>query len=145
MQLFLLWVAALLVLVAFTMNGKTLYIITGPPGSGKTTYATALGHPIYDHDLKNKHEWKNSKVSASLTTFAPSSKIKQHWVLEARKAGFTPVIVVMWLPRMETLDRMKARSGKHPTQQNRLDKEVERWYQQYSRHPQEERMTLAQK
>ncbi len=143
MQTLLLWVATLTILILMAAQPKKLYIITGPPGSGKTTYAASLHYPIYDHDLGNKAEWPQSNQgTVTLTTSAPSAKNKFYWEELARRNGFNPVIVVMWLPRMEAFNRMSKRSGLRPTERNDLTKEVQRWYKLYSRHPREERVTI---
>lgn len=125
-----------------------LYIITGPPGSGKTTYSQEFTDdggvplPVYDTDLRNKESWRESTTDCVLNTAAPSHRIKEYWYTEAKKLRFTPILYVMWLPRMEAHSRMKARSGLTPTQRHDLTQGVERWYRQYSTHPKEQKVTI---
>ena len=130
----------------------TLHIVTGPPGSGKTTHAEKLAIeegdstsgiylPIYDRDLGNKKGWMGmTPHDAILNAHAPSVRNKSYWVDQAIHYGYTPKLYVMWIPRMEALKRMKARSGLTPTERNDLEYGLQFWYKSYSRHPQEERI-----
>lgn len=117
-----------------------LYIITGPPGGGKTTYARSLGLPTFDHDLGNKHEWSSSLADAILLTSAPAWKTKEYWRRQGIKAGFSPRILTMWVPRNVAMQRMRNRPNTDPTTRNDLNEGVERWYKLYTRHPREERI-----
>lgn len=118
---------------------KILYIMTGPPGGGKTT--AAQEHlptiPVFDTDLGNKAEWKDQRSSAILMTAAPRAKSKQYWIDEAVRFGFVPQLILCDPGRALAVRRMLARSGKHPTQRNRISKSVQRWYTDYSRHREE--------
>jgi len=137
-----------------------LLIITGPPGSGKTTYAKEINRKrrdsvpslpemmVYDTDLGNKNEWSthstrkdvlSGAVSGDciLMTSAPSAKNKAYWLSIARTEGFEPKLLAIVLPRMLCYARMKSRDGLSPTQRNDLEKDIERWYRRYQRHPQE--------
>ena len=122
---------------------KKLYILTGPPGSGKTTHARKnMSHlEVFDADLGNKMGWQNHYTDAVLMTSAPSYKNKQHWLRKAIDQGFDPVLFVMWVPRMLAYDRMKKRSGLTSYERNDLEKSVERWYKLYEHHPLERRIT----
>ena len=133
-----------------------LHIVTGPPGSGKTTFATSLSKekvkegdstnriylPIYDHDLGNKRDFitVRPQVEAVLCAAAPSARNKDYWIQHAKSAGYIPKLYVMWIPRMEAYLRMRKRSGLSKTQQNDLQSGVELWYRTYSRHPKEIRI-----
>jgi hypothetical protein len=122
---------------------KTLYIITGPPGSGKTTYAAQFPElPVFDRDLGNKEAWHDCKTDAILCTSAPNAKTKAYWLSEAIHRGFEPKLIVMWVTKMEAYTRMSARSGDHRTKQNNLRDSVDRWYKLYSGHILEKRVTL---
>ncbi len=118
---------------------KLLYILTGPPGGGKTT--AAKEHlptiPVFDTDLGNKAEWKYEGSSAILMTAAPKSQSKAYWIEEAARFGFIPVLIVCDPGRALAVRRMLARSGKHPSQRNRISRSVQRWYTEYSRHREE--------
>ena len=118
----------------------TLYIVTGPPGSGKTTYSTQQDLPVFDHDLENKHDWQQCPTDCILNTAAPSRENKEYWRAKAISHGFQPVVLVMWVPRMVALQRMQQRSGRVKTQRNNLSKGVERWYREYSPHREERRV-----
>ena len=115
----------------------TLYIITGPPGSGKTTYAQEV-HPtlhVYDHDLGNKEGWRGGNQPAVFMASAPTRDNKEYWTKEARREGYSPTLTTIWIDRMKAYERMSKRSGASPTQRNNLVKGVERWYKMYSAHP----------
>ena len=125
------------------MADKILYIVTGPPGSGKTTYANQFPElQVYDHDLGNKLGWHSATTDAILCTSAPNQKTKEYWASEARKRGFTPKIVVMWCTRMEAMQRMMSRSGQAATERNDLQANVHRWFDLYSAHPLEKKVSL---
>ena len=131
---------------------KQLIILTGPPGSGKTTYAELLQRnhfddydgmllPVYDCDLDNKDQWSLSSAKETiLCTSAPSHANKAYWIQSATLAGFTPTLLVMWIPRMVANQRMMLRSGLSKTERNNLQESVQRWYKLYSRHPLEVRV-----
>lgn len=121
---------------------KVLTIVTGPPGSGKSTYSqrTYPEAPHFDRDLGNKDEWRREERDCVLLTSAPSVANKDYWINEARLHGFTPIVLVMWVPRMVAYGRMVKRDGKSPTQRNDLQRSVERWYKKYGRHRQETRI-----
>ena len=118
----------------------TLYIFTGPPGSGKSTKSGAVGVPVFDKDLGNKLDWTTLQMDCALCTAAPSRENKEYWTKLARENGFTPYLYVVWTPRMKALERMLKRDGQSPDQRNNLNKDVERWYKLYSPHPQEEKL-----
>lgn len=121
----------------------TLHIVTGPPGSGKTTFASDLSLPVYDNDLGNKWEFMKAipRVDAVLTVTAPLRCTKQLLVDRALDAGYLPKLYGIWIERMEAYKRMKQRSGLSPTERNNGEKWVEFWYKRYQRHPLEERIT----
>ena len=118
---------------------KILHILTGPPGSGKTTYANALKLPIYEKDLGNKRYWLQSPSTCILCTAAPTRENKEYWLNQAAHYGFQGHLVVMWVPRHVAMERMLQRSGATPTQQNNINKSVEQWYRLYQVHPNEQR------
>ena len=131
-----------------TNQAKILHILTGPPGSGKTTYSASPDSglaelAVYDTDLGNKADWVYSPTSAVLCTSAPASTTKQYWLAQAEHHGFTPILHVMWVDRMTAFQRMEARSGLRKTERNDLNKSVERWYKLYTRHPKEIRHSSA--
>ena len=121
---------------------KILHILTGPPGSGKTTYAQAeLGDlKVFDRDLGNKSDWVYSEADCVLCTSAPARETKEYWISLANFHQFTPILHCFFPPRMVSYQRMSNRQGIAKggrTQQNNLVKSVERWYKKYSRHRQE--------
>ncbi len=123
-----------------------LHIVTGPPGAGKTTYSASEWPdlPVFDSDLRNKKKALKRVCSADgdrvLHTSAPSAFLKEHWINKAKRAGYQPKLYCIWVPRMVAYDRMRARDGMSATQRNDLQKNVERWYSMYTRHPDEIRI-----
>ena len=126
-------------------NYPTLHIVTGPPGSGKTTKANSFGLPVYDNDLGNLRDWISNPPpsDAVLTVTAPTNRQKSYWVSIAKQNGWVPKLYTIWISRMEAFQRMKARSGLSPTQKNQSDKWVVDWFKKYQRHQAEERITNA--
>lgn len=119
---------------------KTVLILTGPPGAGKSTWAEQAKLPTYDENLGNKALWRDHKGTDPiiLVTAAPDADAKEYWRLEARRFGFEPHLLVMDPGRSISVSRLLRRefttSDGH---RRRLAKTVQRWYSKYSTHPQE--------
>ena len=105
--------------------------------------ARDLEIPVYDNDLGNRDDFQTAspKVEAALTVTAPSHKQKEFWCRQAELAGYRPKLYCIWLSKMQTFVRMKARSGLAKDESNTSDKWVHDWYKKYTRHPQEERLS----
>ena len=128
-------------------SAPVLHIVTGPPGSGKTTFSNELMGGelrVFDHDLGNKTGWQHLPPSRREESYfcaaAPSADNKEYWIQEAIKHGYIPKLYVMWVPRVVAYQRMRSRSGLSKTERNNLQSGVELWYKSYSRHPQEQRV-----
>lgn len=134
-----------------TKQSPVLHIVTGPPGSGKSSFAKERNLPIYDNDLQNKNGFKHAhpKVEAVLTVTAPTVEQKTKWIKAAEKYGYAPRLYCIYISKMEAYTRMKQRSGDSAHDgaghSNTADKWVHYWYKNYKRHPQEERITNVRK
>ena len=123
---------------------RDLIILTGPPGAGKSTYANKLGHTTYDQNLGNKAQWRDSHDRVSiLVTSAPDREAKTYWLREATKFGFSRAKIIVYDPgRAVTVQRLIAREMESPEgHRRRLTKAVQRWYKEYSPHPEETKIT----
>ena len=117
----------------------TLHIVTGPPGSGKTTFAETKNVPIYDNDLGNLREWISMPPhEAVLTVTAPQERKKSYWMSIAKQNGYVPKLYCIWLSKMEAHQRASMRPVRND---KRTFDWIKYWFKNYTRHPQEERIT----
>jgi thymidylate kinase len=121
---------------------RRLIIITGPPGAGKTTYADTLPYETYDQNNGNKAMWRDSTTSCALVTAAPGADAKEYWCKEARRFGFLPQLLVVDPGRAIAAQRLLRRDLENSSERRRarLSKTVQRWYANYTRHPDEDRV-----
>ena len=119
---------------------RELFIITGPPGSGKEEYAEKLGHPIYA--TAKKSMWRDSPVTCTLITAAPGVDQKEFWSAEGRRFGFLPQVVVLDPGKGPSIARLVKReiaagAVVSDRRRARLAKTVARWHSAYSDHPEQ--------
>ena len=122
------------------MSERPLVILTGPPGAGKSTYAsTKLNGSVFDQNLGNKSMWRDNREGATvLVTAAPDKDAKHYWLQEARRFGFAPRIIVLDPGMATTTQRLLSRELETTEgQRRRLSRTVQRWYAAYSPHPEE--------
>ena len=119
-----------------------LVILSGSPGSGKSTIAKTKypNHHLCDKDLGTQRDYRTTNQDCVLTACAPTKRQKSYWIKQAIVHGFTPTLLVIWVPRMTAYNRMLGRSGVSKDQMNNKQQGVEQWYKLYKAHPQEQRL-----
>jgi hypothetical protein len=127
------------------MTERRLIIITGPPGAGKADYAASLPYEVHDQQNGNKALWRDSANTCIMVTAAPGLTQKEYWCKEARRFGFVPQLLVLDPGRnaaVTTVIRRRAGDveGSNEKRRARLGKTVQRWYFNYTRHPDEQKV-----
>jgi len=121
-------------------------ILTGPPGSGKTTlYKEYLSNyeqvdtDTYPGTRQQKALYKKTRLkelrhqNLVLHTSAPTRLNKEYWY-SLLSATHNVTLLTLMPPKLHTINRMQARE-----QYNNLHKHVEHWYKRYTRHSREQR------
>jgi hypothetical protein len=125
------------------MTEKKLIIITGPPGGGKAEYAASLPYQVHDQQSGNKALWRDSADTCIMVTAAPGMMQKEYWCKEARRFGFKPQLLVLDPGRNQAISNLLKRRDPVVGSEKgraRLSKTAQRWYFNYSQHPDEQKV-----